>query len=151
MVLKVVPHVELSHKSAKPSAWTVVVHVEVEHVVDQVARQEAAAKHHPRPGRQYGPEEQQEDGGKGNACSGWHHEAQWVVWMIVVNPVDHEVETMGPLAVRVEVKNDSVEPVLGKRPKEPAAGKPDNRAQASVGGTHHSKDCNGGDEDHQHH
>ena len=151
MVLEVVAHVKLAQKPPKSSARAVVMHVEMEHVVDQVAGQEAATKDHPRPGRQDGPEEQQEDGGKGNARSGWHHEAQRIVWMIVVNPVDHEVEAMGPLAVRVEVKDDPVQPVLGKRPEEPAACKPGYCAQTSVGRTRHAKDCNGGDEDDQHH
>ena len=120
MVLEVVPHVKLAKFATQRSLRPMMVHVVVEHVVEEVARKEAAGENEPSSAWQDSPEQEQEQARQWDARSRGHHKPERVVRVVVVDAVDHEMETVGPFAVSVKVEYEAVKPVLGKGPEEPA-------------------------------
>lgn len=120
VVLEVVAHVKLTQLAAQPCAWLVMVHVEVQHVVDQVAGEESASENHPDSAWQRSVETHQEQRCQRNACRWGHYKPHWVIGMVVVDSVDHEVEPMSPRVVCIKVKDDSVQPILSQSPEQPS-------------------------------
>ena len=89
------------------------VNVVVEHVVKQVSAEKARPEYEPRPLRQHCPEQGKEAARERNAGRWRHNQPQGIIRVIVMDTVDHEMETMRPLTVTVKVKDNSVQPVLG--------------------------------------
>jgi hypothetical protein len=94
----------------------VVVQVVVHVVVGEVAEDE------PREGREgvRRPEDQhvepEEESGERHADGGGHDQPHRVVRMVVMDAVDDEVEAVAAAELRLPVKEEPVEPVLGQRP-----------------------------------
>ncbi len=94
-----------------------VVDVVVDHVVGEVAGEESSAES----GRIASAEDQKEDPEherpQRDADRRWHHQAQRVVRMIVVDAVDDPVHPRAEALLRLEVEDDPVQPVLEQRPQ----------------------------------
>ena len=72
-----------------------------------------------------GPEDEHEQGQEcqpqRDAQGGRHHQPHAVVGVVVVDPVDDEVEPVAVAELRLPVKQQTVQPVLGQRPEQQTA------------------------------
>ena len=120
VVLEVVAHVKLAQLATERGLRTVMVHVVMEHVVEEVTGEEPAPKDQPRAAWKDSPKEQQEAAREGDAGRGWHDQSKRIVWVVVVDAVDHEVESMRPFVVSVKVEDETMKPIFGECPEKPA-------------------------------
>src|SRR5438270_6182622 len=98
-------HVALAQRPPDARARTEVMNVVVQHVVRQISHEEARAhawgitfsKSHVQGAEHDRPE--------GDADGGWHHEAQRIIWMLVVDAVDDPMHTCAEPMVGLEMKH----------------------------------------------
>ncbi len=65
-------------------------------------------------------EQAEEDGCEWEARRGGHHKAEAIVGMVVMDPVNHEVQPAPECMVRLPVEDQPVEPVFEQRPEREA-------------------------------
>ena len=99
----------------------VVVHVVMEHVVGEIARQETGAEREVSGIAGHQVEAVDEQRGQGDAHRGGHYQPHRIVGMVVVDPVDDPMQSGADAAVGLEMEHDAVQPVLGQRPEQVAA------------------------------
>ncbi len=118
MILEVVPHVQLAEAMSHSVLRAPVMEQEMEGVVDHVTEVE--------PGRyapgdrcpEYDDEESEECQCQGNREGWWENQSPWIVWMIVVNAMDHPVHSSSDPRFGLEMEDGPVSPVLAKCPEE---------------------------------
>ena len=93
----------------------------VDHVVGEIAGQEAGAEGERAVGAEHEPERRVEDQRQRHRGGGRHDEPQRVVRVVVVDAVDHPVQPRADPVLGLEVEDHAVDPVLGERPQQVAA------------------------------
>ena len=94
-----------------------VVDVVVEHVVRQVSGEEAGANARGVAFAEHDIQRAEHERSERNAHRGWHHQAQRVVGVVVVDAVDDPVHPRPDPVLGLEVEHEAVQPVLEQRPQ----------------------------------
>ncbi len=124
-----VPHVQLTQPLRDAVFRVRVMQGEMQHVVEEIPREEARGDR-PRERQLEGHrEEEPEERAERHRHRRRHHEPHRVVRMIVMHAVHEEVQAGAEPVIRLEVEDDAVDPVLAERPDSVAAEQAEKRLQ----------------------
>ena len=117
VVLEVVAHVELVQPAAETASRSPVMKRVVEHVVEQVSEEEPRGGRHPGARSERADEQREEAGGERDRDDGRHHGPERIVGVVVVDAVEDPVQPRAEPALRFEMEDRAVDPVLGEGPE----------------------------------